>query len=220
MTYYFLVMSNLSTPQPKQARAKETIDLLIKATDRAMREGGESAVRIQELSDATGVSIGSIYHHFGDRDGLIRATHAHNFASVIAADIPRVKEFISRMSSTAEMAEHYEEMLNFVKSHFSVQSALERAAIVGNTAGRPKLQQELGEVQTQLTDGVTEVMVIAQERNMLKEHLNPRAAATVMLGILFGKAIAELDNNPVSEHDWSRAMLSAFGGMLVIREGN
>ena len=212
-------MANATTPQPKQARAKDTIDVLIKATDKAMRAGGEPSVRIQEISDATGVSIGSIYHHFGDRDGLIRATHAHNFAAVVAADIPRVKEFIERMSSADEMAEHYEEMMNFVKSHFSVQSALERAAIVGNTAGRPKLQQELGEVQTQLTDGVTEVMAIAAERNMLKPFLNPRAAANVMLGILFGKAISELDNTPVSEDEWSRATLAAFGGLMV-RQNN
>ena len=57
-----------SVPQPKQDRAKDTVQLVIDATNRAIEGGGESSVRIQELSAQTGVSIGSIYHHFGDRD--------------------------------------------------------------------------------------------------------------------------------------------------------
>jgi len=208
-------MGKSSAPQPKQARAKDTIAQLIAATDAALREGGEASVRIQDISSQTGISIGSIYHHFGDRDGLIRATLTHNFASFTAADMPRVKAFFERMSSKAEMAEHYDEMFAFVKEHFSHQSALERAAIVGNAAGRPKLREELAEVQHELNVSATEVMQIAADHKMLKPHLNPRAAAMVALGLLLGKALAELDNEPVSDDDWTRAMLSAFSGFFT-----
>lgn len=208
-------MGKSSAPQPKQARAKDTIAQLIAATDAAMREGGEASVRIQDISSQTGISIGSIYHHFGDRDGLIRATLVHNFAAYTAADLPRVKAFMERMSSKAEMAEHYDEMFAFVKQHFHHQSALERAAIVGNAAGRPKLREELAEVQHELNVSATEAMQIAADRQILKAHLNPRAAAMVVLGMFLGRALAELDNEPVADDDWTRAMLSAFSGLFT-----
>ncbi|AOY55574.1 TetR/AcrR family transcriptional regulator [Candidatus Rhodoluna planktonica] len=80
-------------PQPKQDRAKDTVDLVIKEADKAIKAGGEAAVRIQEISKAAKVSIGSIYHHFGDRDGLIRATYVHNFSTAVREDINRVKAF-------------------------------------------------------------------------------------------------------------------------------
>jgi len=207
-------MPKSAVPSPRQSRAKETVAKLIAATDDALRAGGETAVRIQEISAVTGVSIGSIYHHFGDRDGLIRATYAHNYAVVVEADVPLVRGFMASISSTTQLADRYDEMLEFVKAHAKNQSGLERAAIIGTTANRPLMKRELSTVQHALNEQVTEVMQIAAERGLLKKHLNPRAAGMVILGLLLGRAVAELDSEPVSEDDWSMAALSAAGGMF------
>ena len=203
-----------SIPQPKQARAKDTVSLVITEANRAIETGGESSVRIQEISAKTGVSIGSIYHHFGDRDGLIRATYVHNFASSVREDIAKVKRFMANLHTTQEIAKHYDEMFEFLTDHFGRLPASERAAIIGNTTGRPLLRQALAEVQNELTNGLTEVMQMLHDRKMLKSHLTPRAAATVVLGLLHGRVIAELDTDPVAEAEWNKAMLSAFSGLF------
>lgn len=205
-------------PQPKQERAKDTVQLVIDATNRAIESGGESSVRIQELAAQTGVSIGSIYHHFGDRDGLIRATYVHNFASNIQQDIARAKRFMAKMHSTEEIARHYDEMLRFLVEHFKHVPADKRANIIGNTTGRPLLRAALAEVQHELTEQLTEVMELLQERKMLKPHLSPRAAAVMTLGMLHGRIIAEVDTSPVSDLEWNRAMISAFGGLFVLND--
>lgn len=205
-----------SVPQPKQARAKDTVDLVIAEANRSIETGGESSVRIQEISGKTGVSIGSIYHHFGDRDGLIRATYVHNFAANIQEDIGRAKRFMDKMHSTQEIAEHYDEMQAFLVDHFKHVPADKRANIIGNTTGRPLLRAALAEVQHGLTEQLTEVMQLLQDRGMLKPHLSPRAAAVMVLGMLHGRIVAEIDTSPVSEQEWNQAMISAFGGLFVI----
>jgi AcrR family transcriptional regulator len=203
-----------SAPSPKQARAQETIEAVIFEANRAMKAGGESAVRVQEISIATKVSIGSIYHHFGDRDGIIRATYVHNYANIVRADIERIRHWIQDMHSTSDMAIRQDEMLSFLVSHFERLPAIERAAIIGNTVGRPLLRDALANVQNELTNGLTEVMQIFKERGMLKSHLHPRAAAVVLLGLLHGKVISDIDTDAVSDHDWNSAMLTTFGGLL------
>ena len=120
------------------------------------------------------------------------------------------------MHSAKEIAAHYDEMIAFLVHHFNRQSASERTAIVGNAHGRPLLRQALAEVQNDLTNHLTEVMQLLKERNMLKAHLTPRAAAVMVLGMVFGRAIAHLDTDPVSDHEWNQAMLSAFSGLFVI----
>ncbi|MEY3908439.1 MAG: hypothetical protein RLZZ90_346 [Actinomycetota bacterium] len=205
-----------NAPQPKQARAKNTVELVIAETTRALARGGETAVRIQEVSKSTNVSIGSIYHHFGDRDGLIRAAYVHQFASSVRDDIGSVKRFMTKMHSVQEIIEHYDEMIQFLVSHFGRLPASERAAIIGNTTGRPLLRNALAEVQNELTNGLTEVMQLLQERKMLKPHISPRAAAVMALGMLHGRVIAELDTDPVSEADWNQAMLSALSGLFIL----
>ena len=205
-----------NAPQPKQARAKTTVDLVIAETTRALARGGETAVRIQEISKGTNVSIGSIYHHFGDRDGLIRATYVHQFAGSVREDIGNVKRFMAKMHSVQEIIEHYDDMIQFLVSHFGRLPASERAAIIGNTTGRPLLRNALAEVQNELTNSLTEVMVLLQERKMLKPHISPRAAAVIALGLLHGRVIAELDTHPVAESDWNQALLSALSGLFVV----
>ena len=210
-----MAVSKKSVPEPKQARAVDTVEQVITATNRAIELGGESSVRIQEISKETGVSIGSIYHHFGDRDGLIRAAYVHTFSSNIHGDIGRVKRFMDSMKSTQDIVEHYDEMAAFLVSHFEHLPAAKRAAIVGNTTGRPLLRQALAAVQHELTEELTEVMQVLQDRGMLKPHLSPRAAAVMALGMLHGRIVAEIDTTPVSDQQWNQAMLSAFGGLFV-----
>lgn len=211
--------SQKPAPQPKQARAHNTIESVLAATNKAMASGGESAVRVQEISAKTKVSIGSIYHHFGDRDGLIRAAYVQTFRLTIQKDIERVKRFMSKMTSAKEMAEHYDEMLSFLNHHFEQFPARDRANTIGSTTGRPLLRDAIVAVQTELTSGLTEVMQLLKDRGMLKPHLEPRAAAVMTLGMLHGRVIAEFDLTPVESEAWNASMLTAFSGLFVGTEG-
>ena len=203
------------TPQPVQTRARETVEAVIHTTNEALKAGGEAAVRIQEISAASHVSVGSIYHHFGDREGLIRATYVHNFSAAIAEDIQRAKRWWQNIHTASELVEHRAEMEDFLNLHFQHQSPLERAAIIGNSAGRPLLRESLADVQHQLTDELTDVMQMLQTRNILRSDLKPRAVSVMILGMLFGRVVAMLDNDPVDQHSWNQAMLAAFSGFFA-----
>ena len=49
----------------------------------AFREHGFAGASVRDLERATGVSAGSLYNAFGDKEGLYRAAFAHYFAMVI-----------------------------------------------------------------------------------------------------------------------------------------
>lgn len=204
-----------AAPAPKQARAQSTIDSVIDEADKAIRAGGEAAVRIQEISVTTKTSIGSIYHHFGDRDGLIRATYVRNIRIAVTQEVARVRKFMERMHSAKELSEHYKEMLAYLSEYFQKYSVVSRANIIGSATGRPLLRDALIEVQTELIDSLTEVMQLLKDRQMLKPHIDPRAAAVVLLGMLHGRIIAELDKTPVDIELWNKTMLTAFSGFFM-----
>ena len=63
-------------------------------------------------------------------------------------------------------------------------------------------------------DNLAEVMKLLQARQMLKPTVHPRAAAAVILGMLFGRIIGELDTQPVSDHEWNNAMITCFSGLF------
>ncbi len=199
---------------PVQQRSVPVMQLLIDATNVCINAGGEASVRIKDISATTGVSVGSIYHHFGDRGGLLRATYAHNFSRVVKIEIADIHKWMSGITEIKDIADHYPEMIKFAKAHFSVQPALERVAIVGNVAGRPDLYQTLAMAQHELTDAVAQVLQLAKDKGVLKAHVHPRAGAAVILGMLFGRVIGELDTDPIDDDEWTKAMLSCLGGLF------
>lgn len=58
---------------PKQQRGEETADRLLDAALRVYADSGEQGVTVGAITKASGVSLGSLYHHFGSVDGLMIA---------------------------------------------------------------------------------------------------------------------------------------------------
>lgn len=58
---------------PKQQRGEETADRLLDAALQVYAESGEQGVTVGALTKTSGVSLGSLYHHFGSVDGLMNA---------------------------------------------------------------------------------------------------------------------------------------------------
>ncbi|MFJ8821503.1 TetR/AcrR family transcriptional regulator [Streptomyces sp. NPDC102467] len=58
---------------PKQQRGAETADRLLDTALRVYADAGEQGVTVSALTKASGVSLGSLYHHFGSIDGLMNA---------------------------------------------------------------------------------------------------------------------------------------------------
>lgn len=58
---------------PKQQRGEETADRLLDAALQVYADSGDQGVTVGALTKASGVSLGSLYHHFGSVDGLMSA---------------------------------------------------------------------------------------------------------------------------------------------------
>ncbi|MFC8736757.1 MULTISPECIES: TetR/AcrR family transcriptional regulator [Streptomyces] len=58
---------------PKQHRGEVTADLLLDAALRVYTDAGEQGLTVSAVTRASGVSLGSLYHHFGSIDGLVNA---------------------------------------------------------------------------------------------------------------------------------------------------
>jgi AcrR family transcriptional regulator len=58
---------------PKQQRGTATADRLLDSALRVYADAGEHGVTVSALTKASGVSLGSLYHHFGSIDGVMNA---------------------------------------------------------------------------------------------------------------------------------------------------
>ncbi len=64
---------------PKQARSRRTLERLLEATVALIEEEGLAGATIPEVAARAGVSTGTIYRRFADKDALVRAAFRRFF---------------------------------------------------------------------------------------------------------------------------------------------
>jgi AcrR family transcriptional regulator len=88
---------------PRQRRSQGTVDAILFAASHILRSAGESAVTTERIARAAGVSIGSLYQYFDDRDAIVaqvRKRHGDWLAEETRAGISRA----AQAGSLREMA--------------------------------------------------------------------------------------------------------------------
>ncbi|MFD5136017.1 TetR/AcrR family transcriptional regulator [Streptomyces sp. NPDC058378] len=71
---------------PKQLRGEVTSQLLLDAALRVFAASGEQGLTVNAVIRESGVSLGSLYHHFGSIDGLI-ATLSHRWLDRLLGEL-------------------------------------------------------------------------------------------------------------------------------------
>jgi len=59
--------------QPRQARARHTVEAIIEASARILEEQGHGGFTTNAVAELAGVSIGTLYQYFPDKDALLGA---------------------------------------------------------------------------------------------------------------------------------------------------
>lgn len=84
-----------TTPRkrPRQARSKATVDSILEATSRVLVEHGFDRLSTNAVAAAAGVSIGSLYQYFPNKESLVAALvdrHMEQMNAAIVAELARV----------------------------------------------------------------------------------------------------------------------------------
>lgn len=66
-------MSRLQRRAPQQARSRVTVDAILDATARILREGGVAALNTNAISEVAGVGIGTLYGYFPNKTAILVA---------------------------------------------------------------------------------------------------------------------------------------------------
>src|SRR5262245_56547864 len=68
--------------RPKQRRAQQTVDAVLDAVVRVLKREGLSAVTTNRIAEVAGVSIGSVYQYFPDKQAIFIALHQRHIDQI------------------------------------------------------------------------------------------------------------------------------------------
>jgi len=199
----------------RTGRSSDTRGRILDVVLEQLEDGGEAAVRMDDLRDRSGVSIGSIYHHFGDRDGVIAAAQLRRFARYAEAEILALSHIVENSRSVAEFRRAVRQLTVRTASQVRVAERWGRIGVLGSTIGRPGLREEVRAVQTRLTDEFHAHIAQGQARGFFRSDLDARAVAAFIEAYSLGLALNDLDARAVGEREWEQVVWAVLDGLIV-----
>ncbi len=186
-------------PQP---RAEATIAALLDATVARLDAGDEDAIRIDEILAETGVSRGSLYHHFGDRQGLVDAANLELSARRSRKDIAALTRLIDRASTADELLTSLRGLTEQTQSPARRINRIQRARLVGQI-GSGRFAAEFEAFQHEVNTAFATVIARAQAKGTVNPELDPKALAVFIQAYTFGRVLGDLDSNPLDPMAWN-----------------
>lgn len=178
-----------------QQRAVDTIDTVIDETVRVLETEGENAVRIANISAATGVSYGAIYHHFQDRDGLIRAAQfarlrrqPEGFTQPLAESFERIE---AGQGDATDLIDSIRAICRAIVDPQRQNVRLVRISVLAAAQSRPELHDALVDLHRPVMLEVRHLVARAQAMNLAARDLDPLAVATFLEAVAFGVVLQE-----------------------------
>lgn len=205
----------VGVPQPVQARAEATVSVVIEATIKAIEAGGEASVRIDDILNETGISKGSLYHHFGGREGLIAAARVVQFSRFVAEDAKNIRETLTKTTSLQEFIAATSALVELNESVERVSARHNRLSVIASSYGRPELRQSLALQQHSHTEHIADAVRYGQKMGWIRTDVDARAVAVFVQGYNLARVLLELDTEPVKTTDWDHVVRVALGSFFV-----
>lgn len=193
---------------------------LIDVTLRIMLEKGIDAVRIEDIVSEVGVTKGSLYWHFADRNTLIREAlveHLRRMNSDIVEGISgAIDEHMDKDDYLARVAPFIVDPYNTDQ----VNERWQRLMVMAETRKDPELMAMMRDVQSRSLAIFVELMQDAQDNGVLRADVDARAVAVAISAINLGSNVIEVlgENGPSPEAWWS--LISFFIGALFPPDGS
>lgn len=187
---------------------------ILDETIRIIDERGEAGVRIQDIQMAVGVTAPSIYHFFGNREGLVREAQAARLYRSFSQMDNVLDGLLVDVGSREEMREALVAYNSIVFDPVRAPERRWRVSAIGSVEGRPELSTLFAEVIESYVAERSARLAILQERGYIDPNLDLEAFIYWMMALLFGRILVELGDSPQPQPAWDAIAQKAVAAVL------
>lgn len=178
-----------------------------------MEVGGEAAVRVDVVTEQVGVTKPSLYHFFGDRDGLVTAAYAEMYRRSLLHGLHEFHDAVVVAATPEEYRSVVEHTVGSFRGADGVRRRAIRANVIGSAVTRPELQKAIADINRTEASILGRALEIGVKRGWLTLRHDPLAAAYWWWGVVNGRHLVEIDDL-IDSDMWDGVALDAIERLL------
>lgn len=193
-------------------KAHPTRQRLIEEAARQIMAGGTEAVDVEALLVAVGVTKGSLYHHFESVNDLFIAGLLHAFEIGIRESQQWSMSLRDECNSALEARDRLHSIIETSQAPGRRPMRSVRLHALSLARTQPSLAVKIAQLQTELTETMTEVNREFQRRGWMRTDIDPRALAVLIQAMNLGRIVDDVvhDSHRVAPAEW----IAIYNGVL------
>jgi AcrR family transcriptional regulator len=162
---------------PKQARSEATVESLLQAAAQIFERHGYAAGTTNRIAERAGVSIGTLYQYFPNKDAILVALVYRHIAEGTAALGPHLQ----RLNCGASFEDVLPDIVHAMVAMHALAPGLHRV-LFEETKLPPTLRAELDGLE----DGLVDVVADALAADPHSRPIDPRLSARIVISAIEG----------------------------------
>jgi AcrR family transcriptional regulator len=154
--------------------------------------------------ESTGISKGSLYHHFDNFDHLMETAQVVRYARYMDATIEQIQEIWSAQTSKEDFVQRLDALTRQMQIRSRRMFRLERARILAAAEGHSRFEAALAIESDRLTTALADVIKDAMIAGIFRRDNDPRVIAVFIQAYTLGRAVDDYnDIHPVDDGRWA-----------------
>jgi AcrR family transcriptional regulator len=192
----------LRNPKEKVRRDHPTRIKLRDAVVVMMETTPPEDIHSEFVLQETGISRGSLYHHYEDFTELLEDAMLHRFAAGVEASTSAIQAIVETATNRQEFFSLLEEVTRATQARKRSDVRFDRARMLAMAQHNMRFRKKLAAVQDGLTSALTDCIAQAQDNGWVNPDVQARTLAVFIQAYTLGKIVDDVSNNPMDDDDW------------------
>ena len=154
--------------------------------------------------ESTGISKGSLYHHFENFDHLMETAQVVRYARYMDATIQEINDIWAAKTSKEDFIVRLDAFTRRMQVRERRSFRLERARILAAAEGNQRFEAALAVESDRLTTALADVVKDAMIAGIFRRDNDPRAVAVLVQAFTLGRAVDDYnDLHPMDDKQWA-----------------
>ncbi len=196
-------------------RGRETIEKLLEVTISELDRVGLAEIDIDSLLRKSKISKGSLYHHFGSKNGLLAAAEAQQFMKYLKREGETFRKLIEDCATKQKFVDLVAGVMKITRLESNLAFRKKRVRAIAMSFNDENLAQVLKNAQVEVTEHLAGSFQIAKDRGWIKPDTDLMALSYWIQGVFIGHIMLDITEQTEHEDAWIQVAIQALQPFLA-----
>lgn len=179
-----------------------TKKLLVETVVNLLDSKKPNEILAEEVLEISGVSKGSMYHHFEDLQELVETAQLIRYSKWIDASIQFMTTYVLGATNREDFVDSLRKLTELTQAADRKGARAERALALAACFENPRMAKAMGLETQRHTDALADIIHEVQNRGLVREDVDSKAVALFIQSYTLGKMVNDYNPTPVSDEVW------------------